>query len=148
MARQAKVKVKDETKVKKSSKKTTEVKKSAKVEKPVKKVSKIIPVNEKLTRSALLEVLSTTSGIEMKDVRKVFNSMENVILGSICKKGRGEFIWPTLFKIVTKEKAATKERKGISPFTGLECIFKAKPKTTQVKARPLGKLKKAAKGEI
>ncbi len=151
MAKDKASKVKEEKKSKKSSKVDTKVKSSKKKEEKVKakrKVSKLLPITEKFTRSALLEVISTTAGIELKDVRKVFNAIEQIMLGSVIKKGRGEFMWPTMFKVVTKEKPATKEREGISPFSGEKCIFKAKPKTIQVKVRPLGKLKKAAKGEL
>ena len=42
------------------------------------------------------------------------------------------------------KKPATKERKGINPFTGLETVFKAKPARKVVKARPV----KAAKDAV
>jgi nucleoid DNA-binding protein len=132
-------------KVKSSKSSSSKVKKSKEAKR---KVSTITPITEKFTRTTLIEAVATTCGVEKKDVKKVYLAMEAMMLGSLIKKGRGEFIWPTLFKIVTKEKPATKARKGISPFTGEECMFKAKPKTTVVKIRPLGKVKKAAKNEI
>lgn len=135
-------------KVKSSKSSSSKVKKSKEKSVAKRKVSTITPITEKFTRSALLEAVSTTCGVEKKDVKKVYDALEKLMLGSLVKKGRGEFIWPTMFKIVTKEKAATKARKGISPFTGEEVMFKAKPKTTVVKVRPLGKVKKAAKNEL
>jgi hypothetical protein len=41
-------------------------------------------------------------------------------------------------------KPATKERKGINPFTGQEQIFKAKPARNVVKIRPLKAMKDMA----
>jgi hypothetical protein len=48
---------------------------------------------------------------------------------------------PGLCKIVVQHKPATKERKGINPFTKEETVFKAKPARNVVKIRPLKKLK-------
>lgn len=138
-------KSKKEDKVKKSKTKSSKkiVEKKAK-----RKVSTITPITEKFTKGSLVEHLAVTAGVEKKDAKKVYIALENTILGSLIKKGRGEFIWPTLFKIVNKHKPATKARKGTNPFTGEECVFKAKPATTVVKIRPLGKAKKAAKNEL
>jgi len=47
-------------------------------------------------------------------------------------------------KVVTVKKPARRARKGINPFTGEETVFKAKPASTQVKIRPLKKLKEMA----
>jgi hypothetical protein len=44
-------------------------------------------------------------------------------------------------KITTLRRPAVKARKGINPFTREEAWFKAKPARTQVKIRPLKKLK-------
>ena len=130
----------------KSSKKKS---KKTKVEKTKTKKSKSIPaVTEKFTKSTLREYIACETGLEKRDVNKVLNAFENVVLGSVGKKGLGEFVWPTILKVVTKKKPATKARKGINPFTGEECMFKAKPATTVVKIRPLGKTKKSAKGEL
>ncbi len=142
----SKSKAEDKVKKKKSSKKVKASKKTSRIK--TKSKSDIKPFKEKLTKSALREFISTQTGVEKRDVNKVMNELEKVILGSIMPKGVGEFAFPTLLKIVTKKKPATKERKGTNPFTGEPCVFKAKPATTVVKVRPLGKLKKAAKGEL
>ena len=60
---------------------------------------------------------------------------------SIAKRGMGSFTLPGLMKITTLRRPAVKARKGINPFTGEETWFKAKPARTQVKIRPLKKLK-------
>jgi hypothetical protein len=51
---------------------------------------------------------------------------------------------PNLVRLLVVKKAATKERKGINPFTGQETVFKAKPARKIVKGRPL----KAAKDAV
>lgn len=139
---------KKKSKKRKSSKDKTSSKKTKKTKTRTKKEVKLPRIKEKFTKSSLREYIACETGIEKKDVNKVLNALENVILGSIQPKALGEFTFPTLFKVVTKKKPATKARKGINPFTGEECMFKAKPATTVVKIRPLVKPKKAAKGEL
>ena len=46
-----------------------------------------------------------------------------------------------MMKIKVVKKPATKERKGINPFTGEETVFKAKPARKVVKVQPLKALK-------
>ncbi len=50
---------------------------------------------------------------------------------------------PGLAKFVVVKKPATKERKGINPFTKEPAIFKAKPARKVVKARPVKAVKDA-----
>jgi hypothetical protein len=48
---------------------------------------------------------------------------------------------PGFAKFVVVKKPATKERKGVNPFTGLPAVFKAKPARKIVKARPVKAVK-------
>ena len=98
-------------------------------------------VKDKLTKSQLFNVISEQTCLPRKDVVNVFVALENTIEASVKKGAVGEFTLPGLAKIVTIRKKATKERKGISPFTGEPTVFKAKPARTVVKVRPLKKLK-------
>lgn len=104
----------------------------------------IAPIKTKMTASQLMEHLSAETGLDKRDVKAVVLALDKTIKGSIAKKGIGEFTFPGLFKVVTKHIPARKARKGISPFSGEEVMFKAKPATTRVKVRPLAKLKAAA----
>ena len=54
------------------------------------------------------------------------------------------FVLPGPLKITVTNVPAKPKRKGVNPFTGEEMIFKAKPATVKVKARPMKKLKDAA----
>ena len=71
-------------------------------------------------------------------------ALEATILGSVHKKGVGEFTLPGLLKIGVQQIPAKKKRFGKDPFTGEERWFAAKPATVKIKARALKKLKDAA----
>ena len=71
----------------------------------------------------------------------VYDEFDGLIGPSLGKRGPGVFNLPGLLKILVQRKPATKERKGINPFTGEEAIFKAKPARNVVKIRPLKALK-------
>lgn len=95
----------------------------------------------KLTKSQMYTEIATATELNRKQVTAVMDELESLIARSLGKKGVGEFTVPGLMKITTLKKPATKARKGISPFTGEEITFKAKPARTIVKVRPLKKLK-------
>jgi nucleoid DNA-binding protein len=50
-----------------------------------------------------------------------------------------------LIKLVSVKKPAVPAREGINPFTGQPAVFKAKPASKVVKARPVKQLKDAIK---
>ena len=102
------------------------------------------PVKSVLSKSALVQQLSGTSGAAAKDVRAVIAALEETIRASISKKGPRTFVLPGILKITAVAVPAKKARKGINPFTGEETVFKAKPATVKVKVRPMKKLKDAA----
>jgi nucleoid DNA-binding protein len=97
-----------------------------------------------LSKSALVQILSDKSANELtrKDVKGVLEAMVSV--GHAELKKNGLFVVPGLVRMVVVKKPATKERKGINPFTGQETVFKAKPARKVVKARPV----KAAKDAV
>jgi hypothetical protein len=74
----------------------------------------------------------------------VLAALEGAIVGSLNKKGAGQFVLPGLLKITSVSVPAKPKRKGINPFTKEEQWFAAKPASTKVKVRPLRKLKAAA----
>lgn len=98
-------------------------------------------ISAKLSKSQIYTEIGTVTGLNRKQVASVLDELESLISRSVGKKGVGEFTVPGLLKITTVKKPATKARKGISPFTGEEITFKAKPARTLVKVRPLKKLK-------
>ena len=123
-------------------------KKAAKKKAPAKKAPAAAPkvkaISEKLTKTQIVGSLADSTGLTKKQVNAVMDAMNNLIEGSIKKRGAGEFTSPGMMKITTVRKPAVKARKGINPFTGEETMFKAKPATTAVKIRPLKKMKEFA----
>src|SRR5690606_7286416 len=102
------------------------------------------PVATVLNKTALVAHLSAVSGAAPKDVRNVLSALEATALGSLGKKGAGEFVLPGLLKVTSVKVPAKPKRKGINPFTKEEQWFAAKPASVKVKVRPLKKLRGAA----
>lgn len=107
-------------------------------------MAKASAVKDPYTKSQLLSAIAEDTGLSKKEVTAVFESLAGVIEQHIKKRGPGQFTVPGLMKIKTQRKPATKERKGINPFTGEETMFKAKPARTVVKVQPLKALKDMA----
>ena len=102
------------------------------------------PIKDTFTKASLAAHLAERSAIEPKSVKAVLSALEDTILGSVHKKGAGEFTLSGLLKIVVQAVPAKKKRFGKDPFTGEERWFSAKPASVRIKARPLKKLKDAA----
>ena len=101
-------------------------------------------IKEKYTKTQILDAVAEDTELTRKQVSAVLDSLTEVIELHIKKRSVGEFVLPGLIKITTVKKPATKERTGINPFTKEEQVFKAKPASTAVKARPLKRLKDMA----
>lgn len=97
--------------------------------------------DSKFNKTQILEHISASTGVGKKEVSAVLDGLAEVIELHVNKKSVGEFVLPGILKISTVKKPAVKARKGISPFTKEEVMFKAKPASTVVKVRPLKKLK-------
>jgi nucleoid DNA-binding protein len=104
------------------------------------------PIKDTFTKASLAAHLAERASVEPKSVKAVLAALEDTILGSVHKKGAGEFTLSGLLKIVVQAVPAKKRRFGKDPFTGEERWFPAKPASVRIKARPLKKLKDAAAG--
>jgi nucleoid DNA-binding protein len=104
----------------------------------------IKPIKEGFTKASLATHLATAAGVEPKAAKAVLAALEATILGSVHKKGAGEFTLPGLLKIGVQQIAAKKKRFGKDPFTGVDRWFDPKPASVRIKARALKKLKDAA----
>ncbi|CAB3748507.1 HU family DNA-binding protein [Paraburkholderia humisilvae] len=102
------------------------------------------PIKDTFTKASLAAHVAERSGVEPKSAKAVLAALEDTILGSVHKKGAGEFTLSGLLKIVVQAVPAKKKRFGKDPFTGEERWFPAKPASVRVKARALKKLKDAA----
>ena len=102
------------------------------------------PIKEALSKSGLVEYITSACGVMTKDVRAVLSALEGAVVGSVNKNGARTFTLPGLFKVTVATIPAKPKRKGINPFTKQEQWFAAKPASVRVKVRPLKKLKDAA----
>lgn len=94
------------------------------------------------TKTDIINNIAEDTELSKKQVKAVFDSLNEQIEKVLSKKsGPGQFTVPGLCKITVQRKPATKERKGINPFTKEETVFKAKPARNVVKIRPLKALK-------
>lgn len=104
------------------------------------------PIKDTFTKASLAAHIAERSAVEPKSVKAVLSALEDTILGSVHKKGAGEFTLSGLLKISVQAVPAKKKRFGKDPFTGEDRWFPAKPASVRVKARALKKLKDAAAG--
>jgi nucleoid DNA-binding protein len=103
-------------------------------------------VSQKLTKAEIFKTIADDAGLMNKQVKQVFLSLQNLLYGSIDKKGYGEFVIPELaIKVRRVTKAATKKRKGRNPFTGEEVVIPAKPARQVVKTVAMKALKEVVK---
>ena len=93
------------------------------------------------SKSEIMGSIAESTDLSRKQVSAVFDALNELIQDNLKPRGPGTFSVPGLMKIVVNKKPATKERKGINPFTGEETVFKAKPASKVVKVRPLKNLK-------
>ena len=114
---------------------------AAPVAKPV--AAGIKPIKTAFNKTTLIAHLAEQSGVEPKATKAVLAALEATILGSVHKKGSGEFTLPGLMKIGLQQIPAKKKRFGKDPFTGEERWFPAKPAAVKIKTRALKKLKDA-----
>ncbi|MBE8214721.1 MAG: DNA-binding protein [Endozoicomonadaceae bacterium] len=102
-----------------------------------------VAIKEKFTKTQIIGEISENTGLPRNKIKVVFEELELLIERHIKKKSCGEFTLPGLLKVVTKKKPAQKAKKNVpNPFKPGEFMdVPAKPAKTQVKVRPLKKLK-------
>ena len=111
--------------------------------KPVAAATALKPIKTAFNKTTLVAHLAEQSGVEPKAAKAVLAALEAAILGSVHKKGSGEFTLPGVLKIGLQQVPAQKKRFGKDPFTGEERWFPAKPASVKIKTRALKKLKDA-----
>jgi len=95
-----------------------------------------------MTKTQLIQAISDVAGdLNKRQVKEVLESLTTI--GHKQLKRQGVFTLPGFAKFRVVKKPATKARKGINPFTGQEIIFKAKPASKAVRARPVKACKDA-----
>ena len=100
-------------------------------------------VKKPMTKTQLIQAIADATGEELnkRQVKAVLETLTTV--GHKQLKRQGVFTLPGFAKFRVVKKPATKARKGTNPFTGEEMIFKAKPASKAVRARPVKACKDA-----
>ena len=121
------------------------VKKAAAKAKPraaAPKAKATTPINEKMTKTGILNELAARTELTRKQVTLVLDELESLIERHIRKKGGvGEFTLPGLLKVRRVERPATKKREGRNPATGAAITIAAKKASTRVRVATLKRLK-------
>lgn len=104
---------------------------------------KTTAIQEKFTKTAILNTLSEDSGLSKKQVGAVLDGLTDLIERHLKKRGAGEFTLPGLLKIKAVKRPARPARKGVpNPFKPGELMdIPKKPASVRVKVLPLKKLK-------
>src|SRR4029079_16518901 len=103
--------------------------------------SKMAKATKPPSKTEIFASIAETTGLTKRDIGNVFEAINYQTKKDACRSGSKTFAIPGLCKIVVQHKPATKERKGINPFTKGETTFNAKPARHVAKIRPLKKLK-------
>lgn len=98
---------------------------------------------KKLTKSQFVAEIAQKSGLSRKDASAALDAISAVVIEQLGAKGPGEVVIPGLLKLNKVEKPAVPERQGVNPFTKEPTVFKAKPASRSVRARPVKALKDA-----
>ena len=94
-----------------------------------------------MTKSDFISTVAEKSGLAKKDVAAALDAIAGIAAEELKKSG--ELTIPGLVKLTTVHKPAKPEHEGIDPFTKQPKVFKAKPASTAVKARPVKVIKDA-----
>lgn len=96
---------------------------------------------QRMSKSELIEAISSQSGLEKKQVNAVLDALNDIVYREL--KAQHEVMIPGLLKLTAVTKPAVPAREGINPFTKEPTMFKAKPERKVIKPRPLKALKDA-----
>jgi nucleoid DNA-binding protein len=96
-----------------------------------------------MSKSQFVSALSEKSGLTKKQATSALDTINAIVAGQLGKRGPGEVLIPDLLKLFVVDKPATRQHKGINPFTKEPMIYKAKPASKVIKVRPLKALKDA-----
>jgi DNA-binding protein HU-beta len=118
-------------------------KKATKKKAPARGTAKKAATKKPMTKTELVEALTNAGGgdVTKAQIRDLLVSLQTV--GHASLKKAGVFTLPGFAKFRVYKKPAVKARKGVNPFTGEEMMFKAKPASKVVRARPIKACKDA-----
>ncbi len=99
--------------------------------------------NKRMTKSQFVTALSEKSGLTKKQATSALDTINKIVAQQLSKRGPGEVLIPGLLKLSVVDKPATRQHKGVNPFTKEPMIYKAKPASKVIKVKALKPLKDA-----
>jgi nucleoid DNA-binding protein len=94
-----------------------------------------------MSKSELVAKIAEATSLSKNDVKAVLDQLASA--GYAEMRASGQFTLPGFAKFVVVDKPAVPEREGINPFTKERAVFKAKPASKVVRARPVKAVKDA-----
>ena len=118
----------------------------AKTTKKASTTRKITAIQQKYTKTAILNEISANTDLTKKQDSEVLDELSIIMERHLKKRAVGEFTLPGLLKIKSVTRPARPARKNVpNPFKPGEFMdIPKKPATTRVKILPLKKLKEFA----
>ena len=98
---------------------------------------------KRMNKTQFVDAVAEKSGLTKKQVNAALDAINAIVPRQLGKNGPGEVILPGLLKLSVLNKPATRQHKGINPFTKEPMTYKAKAARRVVKIRPLKALKDA-----
>jgi len=98
---------------------------------------------KRMSKSQFVTTLVEKSGLTKKQATSALDTMNAMVAQQLGKQGPGEVLIPGLLKLIVVDKPATREHKGVNPFTKEPMTYKAKAARKVIKVRPLKALKDA-----
>jgi nucleoid DNA-binding protein len=92
-----------------------------------------------MTKAQLAKMLADSSGVSASQASDILDQLSSIAIEQT--NSTGSFTVPGLVKITKSVKAATPEKKMMSPLTKQEITVKAKPARNVVKVKPIKALK-------
>ena len=99
--------------------------------------------DKRMSKSQFVTTLAEKSGLNKKQATTALDTINTMVAQQLGKRGPGEVLIPGLLKLNVVAKPATRQHKGINPFTKEPMTYKAKAARKVIKIRALKALKDA-----
>jgi nucleoid DNA-binding protein len=99
--------------------------------------------NKRMSKSQFVTTLAEKSGLNKKQATSALETINAMVAQQLGKRGPGEVLIPGLLKMNIVDKPATRQHKGVNPFTMEPMTFKAKAARRVIRVRTLKALKDA-----
>ncbi|MEL7061153.1 MAG: HU family DNA-binding protein [Acidobacteriota bacterium] len=105
---------------------------------------KLTAIRKPYTKVQLHAAIAEETGLHRAQVAEVFDALSTLVHRHLKKHGAGEFTLPGVAKFKVSTRKATRERRGVNPFTGEPMTVAARPQRRIVRIKALKALKDMA----